>query len=104
MKQHPLSAAFPGLPEADFAALVMDIQEFGQRDAGVVLDGMVLDGWHRFRAAAQIGIEFQFVEFEDEFPDTDPVAFVMSRNAYRRQMTASQRGAAIIACVNWRHS
>lgn len=102
MKRHPLSAAFPSMPEQDLAELTDDIQTFGQRESGVVLDGMVLDGWHRYQACERLGIEFNYVDFDYEYPDTDPVAFVMSRNAFRRQMTPSQRAAAIVACSNWR--
>jgi hypothetical protein len=104
MKRHPLSAAFPSMPDQDLAELIDDIQTFGQRESGVVLDGMVLDGWHRYQACQRLGVEFNYVDFEYEYPDTDPVAFVMSRNAFRRQMTSSQRAAAIVACSNWRSS
>jgi hypothetical protein len=102
MKQHPLSAAFPAMPESELAGLTVDIEQFGQRESGVVLDGMVLDGWHRFQACERLGISFNYVEFDDEFAGTDPVAFVMSRNAYRRHLSASQRAAAIVACTTWR--
>lgn len=104
MKQHPLSSAFPSMPDTDFSALVTDIEQFGQRESGIVLDGMVLDGWHRYRATEQLGIQFNYVEFEDEHPGTDPVAFVLSRNAFRRHLSASQRAAAFVACTNWRHA
>lgn len=97
MNQHPLSAAFPGMPEADFAALVADVQEFGQREPGVVLDGMVLDGWHRYRAAETLCIQFQCTEFTGD----DPVSFVKSRNLHRRHLDESQRAAAVIACGQW---
>lgn len=102
MKRHPLSSAFPSMPDEELAALTDDIQTFGQRESGVVLDGMVLDGWHRYQACQRLGIEFNYVDFEYEYPDTDPVAFVMSRNAFRRHLNASQRAAAIVACSNWR--
>lgn len=97
MNQHPLSAAFPGMMEADFAALVADVQEFGQREPGVVLDGMVLDGWHRYRAAETLCIQFQCIEFTGD----DPVSFVKSRNLHRRHLDESQRAAAVIACGQW---
>lgn len=102
MKQHPLSAAFPAMPESELAGLTLDIEQHGQRESGVVLDGMVLDGWHRAQACERLGISFNYIEFDDEFAGTDPVAFVMSRNAYRRHLSASQRAAAIVACTTWR--
>jgi hypothetical protein len=46
----PLSAAFPSMPEKEIEALTLDIEAHGQREPGVLLDGMVLDGWHRYLA------------------------------------------------------
>jgi hypothetical protein len=90
------------MPESDLAGLTLDIEQFGQRESGVMLDDMVLDGWHRYQACVRLGISFNYVEFNDEFAGADPVAFVMSRNAYRRHLSASQRAAAIVACTTWR--
>jgi hypothetical protein len=92
------------MPESDLAGLTLDIEQFGQRESGVMLDDMVLDGWHRYQACVRLGISFNYVEFNDEFAGADPVAFVMSRNAYRRHLTASQRAAAIVACTTWRRA
>lgn len=97
LKQHPLSAAFPSMTEADFLALRDDIEDNGQRDAIVIFEGMVLDGWHRYRSCADLGIEPVVVEFED----SDPVPFVLSRNLHRRHLSASQRAAAVVACSQW---
>lgn len=96
--QHPLSAAFPAMSEADQEALRDDIEANGQRDRGVVFEGMVLDGWHRYQACRALGIAFKF----DEFDGKDPVSFVLSRNLHRRHLTASQRAAAVVAATNWR--
>lgn len=97
LQQHPLSAAFPAMPPADFDALKADVAAHGQIEPGFLYDGMVLDGWHRYRACEAAGIEFEAVEFTG-----DPVAFVISRNAHRRHLNASQRAAAIVACAHWR--
>lgn len=98
MKQHPLSAAFPAMSAEDFAALVEDIEANGQREPIMTLDGMVLDGWHRYSACMQLGIKAQTFTFP---ADKDPVAFVKSHNLHRRHMTASQRAVAIVACSEW---
>lgn len=97
-EQHPLSAAFPSMSADDFAALVQDVKANGQRDPIVLLDGMVLDGWHRYRACAEIGIKPQTFTFPQ---DKDPVAFVLSHNLHRRHLTPSQRAAAVVACTEW---
>lgn len=98
LKQHPLSAAFPSMPEDDVVALSEDIAKHGQREEGVLYEGMVLDGWHRYRACYLVGVEFEAAEFDGK----DPVSFVLSKNLHRRHLTASQRGACIVAATNWR--
>ena len=96
--QHPLSAAFPGMTEADHAALTADIEQHGQRDPITLHDGMVLDGWHRHGSCLKLGIEPICTTLPE---GVDPVAFVKSRNLHRRHLTDSQRSAAIVACGNW---
>lgn len=98
MKQHPLSAAFPAMSDADFEALVDDIKANGQKEAVIVLDGMVLDGWHRFMACRRAKVEC----VTSKHDGSDPLAFVLSRNLHRRHLTAGQRAAAIVAATNWR--
>ena len=95
--QHPLSAAFPAMSADDLEALTNDIATHGQREPGVLYEGQVLDGWHRYQACEWAGTEFVAVEFTG----TDPVAFVISRNAHRRHLTASQRAAAVVMCAEW---
>jgi hypothetical protein len=84
--------------DADFLALKDDIENNGQREPVIVLDGMVLDGWHRFQACTQLGMAVKKFTFD---PSDDPVAFVLSQNMHRRHLTASQRAAAVVACSNW---
>jgi hypothetical protein len=97
-KQHPLSAAFPAMSGLDLQNLAEDLKANGQREPGVIYEGMVLDGWHRYLGCTQAGILFKAVEFDG----ADPVAFVLSRNLHRRHLTASQRAASIVACTNWK--
>ncbi|MFL9918824.1 hypothetical protein PQR75_26270 [Paraburkholderia fungorum] len=99
--RHPLSAAFPSFSDDDLDALVDDIRQFGQRESGILLDGMILDGWNRYQACVRLGVEFNYLEFDDEFPGTDPRAYVKSKNYHRRHMTASQRAASIVALSQW---
>lgn len=96
--QHPLSAAFPAMNAEDFQLLKDDIETEGQREPVIILDGMVLDGWHRYRACIELGIKPTQFTFSD---NDDPVAFVKSHNLHRRHLTGSQRAAAVIACSEW---
>lgn len=96
--QHPLSAAFPAMSDDEVAALAEDIAKHGQREPGVLFEGMVLDGWHRYRACHSVGVEFQTEQYEGD----DPQGFVLSQNLHRRHLTALQKAAAIVAVGNWR--
>lgn len=98
LKQHPLSAAFPSMSDEDFATLKADIQAHGQREPIILHEGMVLDGWHRYRACTDLGIKPQQFTFDQS---ADPVAFVLSNNLHRRHLSASQRAAAVVACADW---
>lgn len=98
LQQHPLSAAWPSMPSAEFSALIEDIKAHGQHDVGVIYEGQVLDGWHRYRACAAIGIEFKAVEFDGD----DPRAFVISKNGRRRHVSASVLAISAAACMEWR--
>lgn len=97
LQQHPLSAAFPAMPENELGALSLDIEAHGQREPGVIFEGMVLDGWHRYLACQGAGVEFKSTEFDG----ADPMAFVLSRNLHRRHLTAAQRVAAVAECAKW---
>lgn len=98
LEQHPLSAAFPSMPEQELQALALDIEKNGQREPGVMYEGKVLDGWHRYLACSSANVKFKTVEFDGD----DPVAFVISRNLHRRHLTASQRAAAVVAAHEWK--
>jgi uncharacterized coiled-coil protein SlyX len=95
--QHPLSAAFPSMPEDEFDALVQDLKENGQREAVILFEGKVLDGWHRYRACDVARVKC----VTQQHDGSNPVAFVLSRNLRRRHLTASQRAAAVVAAQGW---
>lgn len=85
------------MADADFTALKEDIYNHGQREPVIVLDGMVLDGWHRYRACTELGLKvLQF-----NYGGDDPAAFVLSSNMHRRHLSASQRAAAVVSCAEW---
>lgn len=97
MKRHPLSAAFPNMPEDDFGALVADIKANGLRDHGWTYEGQILDGWHRYQACEEAGVKFRY----EEYRGSDPQRFVISRNLHRRHLTPSQRAAIVVAVFDW---
>lgn len=97
-QQHPLSAAFPGLNQDDFRALIDDIDANGVREKIVICDGMILDGWHRYSACMELNVKKPpMMDYEGD----DPVGFVLSKNLHRRHLDASQRAFAIAQLSDW---
>lgn len=95
--QHPLSAAFPAMDSEAFRALVEDVRSHGQRDAATLCDGMVIDGWHRYKACQELSIPCRF----EEFSGLDAVAFVRSKNQHRRHYQKSQQAAIEVSLTAW---
>lgn len=97
LRRHPLSALWGDMPAEDFAGLVEDVREHGVREAITVHDDKVLDGWHRYRAAVKVGIQPPV----DLYEGSDPVGFVISQNAHRRHLTATQKAAIVAQARAW---
>ncbi len=90
-----MASLFPLLTGDELQALAADIKANGLREP-IVLDaeGRVLDGRNRLRACEVEGVEPAFTTY-----DGDPVAYVVSANLRRRNMTKSQ--LAIAAAEAW---
>jgi hypothetical protein len=86
--QHPLSARFPNITGAEFAALMNDIQDHGQRVPITLFQGQVLDGWHRYLACRELGLEPTTTDFPGTIEEAQ--AFVFSLNARRRHLDTGQ--------------
>ena len=99
LQQHPLSAAWPAMSEADFIGLKDSIESIGVQMPIVIFEGQVIDGWNRYRAATDLGMNCPTVPFNEEI---DPVDFVKAMNDARRHITASQRAIAIVSIRAWK--
>lgn len=97
MLQHPLSAAFPRPSADEFQALKDSICAIGVQIPITMHDGLVIDGWSRYSAATELGLECPAVELDD----TDPQDFAKSQAA-RRNLTTSQIAMVITAIHQWR--
>jgi len=96
--QHPLSAAFPAMSAEEFTALKDSIHVNGVLNPITLFEGMVIDGWHRYMAAQELGAYCPEQELEEWL---DPRDFVKAQNENRRHLTASQRAAAIVSIYKW---
>lgn len=88
-KQHPVAIALMpgGMDDTEFAALCEDVQERGILFPATIFEGMVLDGWHRYRAALRTGSELKFIEYKGK----DPAGYIASCNVLRRRLSSLQR-------------
>ena len=94
LAQHALGALVPAMTEAELSDLVASVRKHGvQEPCILLLDGQVLDGWHRYRAAVEADAR---VETEDYLGD-DPLGVVMRANAVRRHLTPQQRADLFVA-------
>lgn len=98
LKRHPLSAAWGDMTPEEFQELVDDIEVNGQRDRIALFGGQVLDGWHRYLACKRLALACASADLRE---DEDPVAFVISKNAKRRSLTAGQKATAVAKCQTW---
>lgn len=97
-QQHPLSAAFPAMSAEDFQGLKDSITEIGVQNPITLFEGMVIDGWHRYTAATELGMDCPVVELGD----VDPRHFVLAQNKSRRHVTQAQLAMATTTVYAWR--
>lgn len=105
LTRHPLSAAFGDIganDEADYEEFLETFRQNGQAHAIMVHDGMILDGWNRYRACLDLGIEPRFKELnvpeglsEQELKEF-LVDVVIVQNTARRHQTTGQRAMAAL--------
>lgn len=106
LEYHPLANLFPLLMDDRLAELVDDVRKHGILAPIVIFEGKILDGRNRYRAGIEAGLKPviagprelgfggqlapPFRLFRPEI-DGDPVAFAISHNLRRRDLTDDQR-------------
>lgn len=87
--QHPTAIALMpgGMDEPEFEAFCADIQERGIIYPITLFEGMVLDGWHRYRAAKKTGCAIKEIQYTGK----DPAGYIAACNVLRRKLSSLQR-------------
>jgi N6-adenosine-specific RNA methylase IME4 len=107
---HPYAELFPLIEGEAFAELVADVKANDLRERIVVLDGSILDGRNRYRAALAAGLLDEddgpdrakyFVRFVPSV-DGNPLKYVISKNLQRRHLDESQRAMVAARLANMR--
>jgi ParB-like chromosome segregation protein Spo0J len=99
-QQHPLSAAFPAMSDAEYTQLLDSITDIGVQNPITLHEGMVLDGWNRYRACEELG----YVCPERIYDGEDPVRFVRAQNKHRRHLSLGAWALIEVALSAWRPS
>jgi len=100
-EQHELSKAFPPMSDEEFQDLKDSIENMGVQTPIVIYEDKVIDGWHRYTAALDVGLPCPEVDLPD---DTDPRDFVLANNKSRRHLTKSQLAISYAKVYEWRPS
>ncbi len=100
-QQHPLSAAFPAMSAEDFQGLKDSITDIGVQNPITLFEGMVIDGWHRYKAANELGMDCQSKDLDNWI---DPVAFVRAQNKDRRHLPLSAWALIEVSLREWKPS
>jgi hypothetical protein len=88
---------FPMMEGKAYDDFKADIAANSLREPVVLWRGQLIDGRNRYKACRELGIAF---ETEDLPDDTDPLAYVLSKNLHRRQLTESQLAALTVDIAN----
>lgn len=99
LEPHPLAKLFPLMSPEESNELRASIKAHGLRQPITLFEGKILDGINRWIACKRLGIRPKTVEFAG----SDPLAFVLDLNCYRRHLDVSQRAliAGRLATLKW---
>lgn len=101
---HPLADLFPMMTDAEIGELADDIRKNGQRqkivlhrdEAGQL---SILDGRNRFQACKRADVPMEVEVYGGESTTSALLAFVLSANLHRRQLSTSQRAMVVASAV-----
>lgn len=96
-QRHPLSAAWPDMAAEDFTALKDSIGYSGLLEPITLFEDQILDGWHRYNACIQTGMDARFEGFSGD----DPAQYVRDKHT-RRPLSLTQRLTCIALMSSWR--
>lgn len=101
MRAHPAAALFPMMSAAELDALAEDIKAHGQRHPITLFrDGSILDGRNRYEACNRAKVKPHTEQFTGN--ESEAVAFVVSVNLHRRNLTEQQRAFIAAGLANMR--
>ena len=100
LEHHQVADCLPELLPAEYEALKADIEARGLQQPIVLQSGLLIDGRHRAKACAELGIEAETIELAE---GEDVVAYVVSANVMRRHLSAAQRALVAARLEGYKH-
>jgi hypothetical protein len=96
LEYHDYANLFEMMEQYELERLAERIKANGLLHAIVLLDGKILDGRNRYQACLIAGVEPEFRQFSG----SDPLAFVLDENHYRRHYKDGQRAMMAARIAN----
>lgn len=95
-QRHPESEVYPEMAKAEFDLLVTSMRKHGFDEAFPIMlyDGMIVDGWNRYRAANKANVKPVFKKWEGSAKDLRD--FILYANSARRHMSKSAHIQALL--------
>lgn len=84
---HPAADYLPRMTDEEFSLLKQGIERDGLLNPIVLCDNQVLDGRHRYRACAELGIEPTYIQFVGG----NPFDYVREQNVNRRHFASQEQ-------------
>ena len=85
----------------DFQGLKDSIENIGVQNPITIFEGMVVDGWNRYKAANELGMDCPSKDLDNWI---DPVAFVRAQNKDRRHLPLSAWALIEVSLREWKPS
>ena len=97
LERHELSLGYPKIGVDDFSTLLLSMKQYGYDKAQpvMVFEGKIIDGWNRYKASLQVGVEPTIKEMSFESWDKAS-EYVFRMNGSRRNVNKIQRLSALV--------
>jgi ParB-like chromosome segregation protein Spo0J len=89
------------MSDEEFQDLKDSIGNIGVQSPIVIFEDKVIDGWHRYTAALDVGLPCPEVDLPD---DVDPRDFVLANNKSRRHLSKGQLALSYTKVYQWNQS
>ena len=95
-QRHPQSEVFPAMSKDEFAALVASIRSHGfdQNYPVMLFEKQIVDGWHRYKAAIEVGVEPRFKQWQGSKGKL--LDYIIYSNSTRRHLSKAAHAQALL--------